>query len=138
NSVVGKMSRVVREAAEITEAELLPFVDGGSRAYLVEEFNRILVSQVTLPAFKRGITVFTEKPDLLPFEEAKLYGHNAAHALLGYLGRQRCLRFVAEAAADGALMTFVRDAFLEESGRALIARRAGVDPLFTPEGYQAY
>jgi mannitol-1-phosphate 5-dehydrogenase len=113
-------------------------VDGGSRAYLVEAFNRILVSQVTLPGFERGIAVFVEKPDLLPFEEAKLYGHNAAHALLGYLGRRRGLRFVAEAAADGELMKFVRDAFLEESGRALIARRQEVDPLFTSDGYRAF
>lgn len=138
NTVVGKMSRVVKDATEIAGAELVPFVDGGTRAYLVEEFNRILVSRVTLPEFQRGITVFAEKSDLLPFEEAKLYGHNAIHALLGYLGRQRGLRFMAEAAQDGELMRFVREAFLEESGCALIARRAGVDDLFTPEGYRAF
>ena len=138
NTVIGKMSRVVRDAAEIEEGGLQPYVDGSSRAYLVEAFNRILVSQVTLPGFQRGIAVFAEKPDLLPFEEAKLYGHNAAHALLGYLGRQRGLRFIAEAAADDQLMTFVREAFLDESGRALIARRPGVDPLFTCNGYRAF
>jgi mannitol-1-phosphate 5-dehydrogenase len=138
NTVIGKMSRVIRDQSEIAESGLQPFVDGGSRAYLVEQFNHILISQVFLPEFRRGIEVFEEKPDLLPFEEAKLYGHNAAHALLGYLGRQRSLRFVAEAAKDAGLMSFVRDAFLEESGRALIARRAGVDQLFTPEGYRAY
>lgn len=138
NTVIGKMSRVVRDATEIKEAGLQPYVDGGSRAYLVEAFNRILVSQVTLPGFQRGIAVFAEKPDLLPFEEAKLYGHNAAHALLGYLGRRRGLRFIAEAAADDQLMTFVRDAFLDESGGALIARRQGVDPLFTCDGYRTF
>jgi len=138
NTVIGKMSRVVRDAAEIKEAGLQPYVDGGSRAYLVEAFNRILISQVTLAGVQRGITVFAEKPDLVPFEEAKLYGHNAAHALLGYLGRRRELRFIAEAAADDELMRFVRDAFLNESGRALIARRQGVDPLFTSEGYRAF
>ncbi|MEK7706597.1 MAG: hypothetical protein AAB380_01195 [Verrucomicrobiota bacterium] len=138
NTVIGKMSRVVRDAAEIKEAGLQPYVDGGSRAYLVEAFNRILVSKVTQPGFKRGIAVLAEKPDLLPFEEAKLYGHNAAHALLGYLGRQRGLRFIAEAAADDQLMTFVREAFLDESGRALIARWLGVDLLFTSDGYRAF
>jgi mannitol-1-phosphate 5-dehydrogenase len=138
NTVIGKMSRVIRDQREIVESELQPFVEGGSRAYLVEEFNRILISKVTFPEFQRGIEVFEQKPDLLPFEEAKLYGHNAAHALLGYLARQRSLRFVAETAEDAGLMSFVRDAFLEESGQALIARRGGVDPLFTPEGYRAY
>lgn len=138
NTVIGKMSRVVRDPAEIKEAGLRPYVDGGSRAYLVEAFNRILISQVMLPGFQRRIAAFAEKPDLLPFEEAKLYGHNAAHALLGYLGRQRGLRFIAEEAADDQLMTFVREAFLDESGRALIARRSGVDPLFTCDGYRAF
>jgi mannitol-1-phosphate 5-dehydrogenase len=138
NTVIGKMSRVVRDRVEIADAGLVPYVENGSRAYLVEEFNRILVSQVSLPSFRRGIQVFEEKADLLPFEEAKLYGHNAAHALLGYLGRQRSLRFVADAAGDSGLMNFVREAFLEESGQALIARRGGVDRLFTPSGYRAY
>ena len=138
NTVIGKMSRVVKDATEIAEADLAPFVDRGTRAYLVEEFNRILVSRVPLPEFQRGITVFAEKSELLPFEEAKLYGHNAIHALLGYLSRQRGFRFVAEAAQDTELMRFVREAFLEESGRALIARRAGVDDLFTPEGYRSF
>src|SRR5262249_43380083 len=64
NTVIGKMSRVVRDQGEIGESELQPFVDGGSRAYLVEEFNRILISLVLLPEFQRGIEVFEEKPDL--------------------------------------------------------------------------
>jgi mannitol-1-phosphate 5-dehydrogenase len=138
NTVIGKMSRVVRDQGEIAELALQPFVDGGSRAYLVEEFNSILISQISLPKFQRGIEVFQEKPDLLPFKEAKLYGHNATHALLGYLGRQRSVRFIAELAEDAGLMNFVREAFLKESGQALIARRAGVDPLFTPAGYRSY
>jgi mannitol-1-phosphate 5-dehydrogenase len=35
-------------------------------------------------------------------------------------------------------MPFLRAAFLEESGAALIKKYAGLDPLFTPEGYAAY
>ena len=35
-------------------------------------------------------------------------------------------------------MLFVREAFLQESGRALVARRAGVDDLFSPKGYQEF
>jgi mannitol-1-phosphate/altronate dehydrogenase len=45
---------------------------------------------------------------------------------------------MSEAADDPALMKLARDAFLEESGAALIARHQGLDPLFTPAGYQAY
>jgi len=122
NTVIGKMSGVT----------------GKSREFLVEEFNRILISRITLPEFQRGITVFEEKSDLLPFEEAKLYGHNAVHALLGYLANRRGYQFISDAAQDKPLMTLVREAFLKESGGALIARHHGLDPLFTADGYRAY
>jgi mannitol-1-phosphate 5-dehydrogenase len=36
------------------------------------------------------------------------------------------------------LLQLGREAFLEESGPALIAKHAGVDPLFTPAGFRAY
>ncbi|MDE3069044.1 MAG: hypothetical protein KGJ60_16050, partial [Verrucomicrobiota bacterium] len=87
NTVIGKMSGVVADAGEIRAGGLAGLVESHSRAFLVEEFNHILISQIRLPGFRRGIEVFVEKPDLLPFEEAKLYGHNAVHALLGFLAR---------------------------------------------------
>ena len=133
NTVIGKMSGVVTATGN-----LAAITDGLPRAFLVEEFNRILITQIRLPGFQRGIEVFAEKPDLLPFEEAKLYGHNAVHALLGYLAHQRGYQFMSDLAGDAELMRLGREAFLEESGPALIARRGGLDPLFTPAGYQAY
>ena len=104
--------------------------------FLVEAFNRILITKITLPAFKRGIDVFEEKEDLLPFEEAKLYGHNAAHALLGYLAHDRQCTLMSDAPHD--LRAFVREAFLEESGAALLKRYSGIDPLFSKAGWSHY
>ena len=133
NTVIGKMSGVVTATGNLAAITAdLP------RAFLVEEFNRILITQITLANFQRGIEVFAEKPDLLPFEEAKLYGHNAVHALLGYLAHRRGYPFMSDLANDPELMQLGREAFLVESGPALIARRGGLDPLFTPAGYQAY
>ena len=133
NTVIGKMSGVVTAAGN-----LAAITDDLPRAFLVEEFNRILITQISVPGFRRGIEVFAEKPDLLPFEEAKLYGHNAVHALLGYLAHQRGYQFMSDLAGDAELMRLGREAFLVESGPALIARRGGLDPLFTSAGYQAY
>jgi mannitol-1-phosphate 5-dehydrogenase len=82
--------------------------------------------------------VFEEKPDLLPFEEAKLYGHNATHALLGYLAGRLSLETMSEIDPRGDLYALGRKAFLEESGRALVSRHTGVDDLFTEAGYRAY
>lgn len=138
NTVIGKMSGIVTDPDEIAANSLARLVVDFPRALLVEEFNRILITKIELPGFKRAIEVFVEKPELFPFEEAKLYGHNAVHALLGYLLQRRGRRFMFEAAGDRPLMTFAREAFLEESGAALIARNGRQDPLFTPAGYQAY
>ncbi|MBL8160584.1 MAG: hypothetical protein JNJ61_01265 [Anaerolineae bacterium] len=141
NTVIGKMGGVVTSPEEMQEAGLVPVTSGGSRAFLVEAFNRILISRIDFGngvPFARGISVFEEKADLLPFEEAKLYGHNAAHALAAYLGWTRGLKTIAELPQQPGLMAFLRAAFIEESGGALIRKYDGLDALFTPAGYTAY
>jgi hypothetical protein len=139
NTVIGKMSGVISSPAEMKRLGLAPLVPGLDRCVLVEEFNHILISRVTLPGFHRQIQVFEEKDDLLPFEEAKLYGHNAVHALLGYLARLRGHEVMSQISADSRLWELGRRVFLEESGAPLILRHAGTrDPLFTPGGWAVY
>jgi mannitol-1-phosphate 5-dehydrogenase len=139
NTVIGKMSGVIADDETIARIGLATMTPTMPRAILVEEFNRILISRITLPGFDRGIRVFVEKDDLLPFEEAKLYGHNAIHALIGYLAHERGLATMAEAGRHPDLMSIARRAFIEESGAALIRRHAKLgDPLFTGDGYRAY
>lgn len=138
NTVVGKMSGIITDPGEIREQQLATVTSASDRGFLVEAFNRILISRITLPDFERGITVFEEKNDLLPFEEAKLYGHNAVHALLGYHAQHAGLTGMHLAAQHPDLMNEARAAFMEESGRALIARHRGIDQLFTEDGFQAY
>lgn len=135
NTVIGKMSVRVSNAAS---RGLEPIAPNLSQAFLAESFNHILVSQVSLPSFKRGLRQFQEKPDLLPFEEAKLYGHNAVHALAAYLCLHLGLAHIRDLEAVPGALTFLRTAFIEESGAALVKKHAGVDALFTPQGYAAY
>jgi mannitol-1-phosphate 5-dehydrogenase len=139
NTVIGKMSQVVTDKDEIKQKNLKTIVPGVDRAFLVEEFNKILVTKCHLSDFKPGIEVFIEKEDLLPFEEAKLYGHNAIHALLAYLGVQKGYKKMAELKNDKEIMQIARDAFMKESGAALIKKYAYLnDELFTEAGYRAY
>jgi len=138
NTVVGKMSGVISSEADMKRLGLVPLVPGLPRCVLVEEFNRILVTRVTLPGFRRGIRVFEEKYDLLPFEEAKLFGHNAIHAVLGYLAKMRGYLSMSEIREDQELLALGRTAFLDESGAALVRRHGGRDPLFTSAGMRAY
>lgn len=138
NTVIGKMSGIV-DAAQ--PRRLSPIAPGLDSSFLVEAFNRILISKIDFDEgtpFRRGIGCFLEKADLLPFEEAKLYGHNATHALAAYLGAVKGVRWITELRGFPAIMDFLRTAFIEESGKTLIRRHAGIDPLFTGEGYRDY
>ena len=140
NTVIGKMSGVIQDRGEMEELELAPMTPDSDRAVLVEEFNRIMVSRCRLTDGERGIPVFEEKEDLLPYEEAKLYGHNAIHAVLGYLGWRRGYRVMSGIRGDKRLMSLGRDAFLLECGAALLKKYADVvhDSLFTEPGWAAY
>ena len=144
NTVIGKMSGTVSDAEEIQTLGLSTITPKRKDAFLVEVFNRILIPEIRFepvkgrPPFHRGIEAFVEKRDLIPFEEAKLYGHNAIHALAAYLGAVRGVRYIAELRDFPEVMSFLRAAMVEESGEALIRKYAGVDVLFTPEGYRRY
>jgi len=144
NTVIGKMSGVVTDPHEIQKQGLKTVTPFESRAVLVEAFNRILVGRTSFggrPAtlgFRRGIEVFEEKPDLLPFEEAKLYGHNSTHAAAAYLGTLLGVGRIADLERSPGVAAFLEAAFVNESGEALIRRHHGKDSLFTPEGYRAY
>jgi len=138
NTVIGKMSGVVTDQEQIIAQKLRQIAGDTGRCFLVEVFNRILISKISWPDFKRGITVFEEKNDLLPFEEAKLYGHNATHALIGYLARRKGYQFMSDVKDDQELLDLAKEAFIIESGGALCRKYRDWDKLFTPAGYAEY
>ncbi len=139
DTVLGKMSGIISGGQLVERLGLRPLVPGMDRAVLVEEFNRILVSRVCLEGFERGIRAFEEKEDLDPFEEAKLYGHNAVHALMGYLAALRGYTTIAEVRHDTQLMEAARRAFHDECGTALVSKHGGIgDRLFTKEGFAEF
>lgn len=138
NTVIGKMSGIVADEAQIADQGLARLAGDTGRCVLVEAFNHILITRIAWDDFQRGIPIFIEKDDLLPFEEAKLYGHNATHALMGYLARTQGYDTIAAVRADARIVDLARTAFLHESGAALIRKYHGVDPLFTEAGYRNY
>ena len=136
NTVVGKMSGVVPEAdcAARGVEKLAPAAD---RAHLVEAFNKIYIS--SCPGIEnRCVENLYVKNDLLPFEEAKLYGHNAIHFLLGTLGKTADCEYMSDLTKHPELIALAREAFINESGAALCKKYAGFDELFTAEGFKAY
>jgi mannitol-1-phosphate 5-dehydrogenase len=139
NTVIGKMSRVVTDTEEIAELNLKTIAPGIDRAFLVEQFNRILVSRTRISDFRPGIECFIEKDDLLAFEEAKLYGHNAIHSLLGFIAAVKGYAKMTELKRDQAVMQIGRAASLQECGEALFKKYACLgDELFTEAGFKSY
>jgi mannitol-1-phosphate 5-dehydrogenase len=136
DTVIAKMCGVHEDAPD-----LAPVVPNSQRTFLVESFNRILISRIDFASglpFDRGISAFEEKDDLLPFEEAKLYGHNAVHALAAYTGAVCGVDYVAELSDRTGMLAFLRNALVRESGAALVARYGGLDEFFTPDGYAEF
>ena len=138
-TVIAKMCSVVTDPERIREEGLHPVAEGFSKAFLVESYDQILVERKVPEGFSRGLDRFVEKDDLDPFAQAKFLGHNAVHALLGYLARDRGLGFMHEAGEDPELMERARKVFLSESGAGLIKQYAEVrDELFGEAGFGAY
>ncbi len=139
NTVIGKMGGVIFDKGTVNELNLDLMTPYSKAAILVEEFNNIIISKITLPNFKRGIEVFQEKDDLLPFEEAKLYGHNAVHSMLGFFAALRSYNYMSEIRNDPDLYKYGIDTFNDESGGFLLKKYKELnDPLFTKEGFDFY
>lgn len=138
NTVIGKMSCVVEDKLIVKKYGLRSLTPDNAKTVLVESFNKILISKINFPCFRKRINVFEEKFNLMPFEEAKLYGHNAIHLLLGLLADERGCQNLAEAGRHSDLMGTVRKAFIEEAGKGLINKYNGFDELFTEKGFMEY
>jgi mannitol-1-phosphate 5-dehydrogenase len=143
DTVIGKMSGVVTEQSELLSLGLAPVTPSMPAAFLVEEFNHILTSRIGAPGRRGGafgpmVAVLQPVDDLAPFAAAKLFGHNATHALAAYLGRLLGLRLMADFTTVPGAMAFLRAAFLDESGQALVRRYSAADPLFTPLGFEGF
>ncbi|HNW91786.1 MAG TPA: hypothetical protein PKM88_02630, partial [bacterium] len=75
NTVIGKMSGIVADEGEIVRQDLARMVGDAGRCFLVEAFNRILITRVQWPDFRRGIEVFeliAKQGALTPAQQALL------------------------------------------------------------------
>ena len=85
-----------------------------------------------------GIVGLYPKKDIYPFEEAKLYGHNASHFLLGVLAARMGCKFMSDAVRFPEIVALTKRALLEECSPALCAKFKGVDPYFEQENYNKW
>ena len=138
-TVIAKMCSVVIDPIRIDAEELIPIVEEFPKAFLVEAFNQILIEEKQPHGFIRGLKKFHTKEDLDPFAISKFLGHNAIHALLGYLAKQQGIAYMHEAGKQKDLMDMVRSAFIDEAGAGLCKEFSQVsDPLFSEVGFCDY
>ena len=138
NTVIAKMSGVITAPEEIASRGLETLAPGHDSAILVEEFNRILVSTPRVPpggSWQPSFSTFETREDLLPFEEAKLHGHNGVHAMGAYLAELLGRTRMDELESVPGAVDCLHGALVDESGAALLKKYGGIDELFTPAGF---
>ncbi len=134
DTVIGKMSKIFKIAEN---PELPPLAPGLDAGHLVEEFCTIYTTNA--PGIENvGIVGLYPKKDIYPFEEAKLYGHNASHFALGMMAKARKCTYMSEVAAFPEAMQEVKDLLINECGAALCKKFAGVDDYFKVEVFNAW
>ena len=139
DTVIGRMSRTVSDPAEITGLGLVPGAVDLRRSWLTEEFDRIFISKAdAVSEWIKPLPRLTELNDLRPLQDAKLHGHNAAHAALAFAGMRLRLDRISEVLANRTAAEFIRDAMIKETGAALAEHHHGTDPLFTEPGWTAH
>lgn len=134
DTVIGKMSKIF----DVAEGNgLPPLAPGMDKGHLVEEFNTIYSDDAP------GLEEFAPEglfacKDLHPFEEAKLYGHNAAHFVLGLALRHAGAKYMSEGADHPELLNDARRCLINECGVALCRKYAGADPFFETEHFNGW
>ena len=138
-TVIAKMCSVVLDQERIGKENLREVTTGAQKSFLVEAFDKILVEERVPRDFERGITQFIPKPDLDPFALTKFHGHNAIHYCLGLEAKERGMTFMHQAGDDAELMTWAKEAFVNEAGVGLRNEFKNFeDDLFTQDGFAAY
>ena len=133
DTVIGKMSKVFAAG----ENDLPTLTPDFAKGHLVEAFNTIYTSSA--PGIEEvGVKNLYAKPDLVPFEEAKLYGHNANHLLLALMAAERGCNYMSEAANFPDIVEYTLQALIQESGAALCKKYAGVDEYFEPANWETW
>ena len=138
-TVIAKMCSVVLDQERIGKENLREVATGVQKSFLVEAFDKILVEERAPHNFERGITQFISKPDLDPFALTKFHGHNAIHYCLGLEAKERGMTFMHQAGEDAELMTWAKEALVDEAGIGLRNEFNNFeDDLFTQDGFAVY
>lgn len=139
NTVIGKMCHKISLETKMNQKDLVPIVNGFPYAILVESYNLILISKISLSSkFERGIRVFQELDDLHPYEVLKLYAHNAIHAVMGFIGKCMKIEYLQTLRKYPEVFSFIESVFLDEIRLAICRKFSGTGDQFALDEFRLF
>jgi mannitol-1-phosphate 5-dehydrogenase len=117
DTVIERMGGPHFDRAMIGKLGLKRLTRRSPEAFLVEDFDKIVVEAHGLKGgFRSGFARFQAVRDIGVYEERKLYGHNAVHSLLGFLGKMKGYRYMSQYGGDPDFGFIGVDALRYETG----------------------
>lgn len=124
--VIGKMSQMIQGPHLRRRRDLVAMVPDLERVFLVESYDRIIAGRVPELCSGGRMSSLVEVEDLRPYQELKLFGHNAAHAMLGFVARARGIERMPTLRKLPTVLRAVGEIITFESGATLQRRWPGV------------
>lgn len=142
DTVISRMGGLHSDLRLVKKLKLMPITIGSKQALLVEDFDRIIIEREKLTkqySFETGFSRFYQTDDIGLFEERKLFGHNAVHSLLGFIGKLKGYKFMSQYNGDIDFRYIGVDALLEETGRWFREQYKGSsEETVTEDGYRTW
>lgn len=118
-TVIEKMGGPHFDKSLIDELGLKRITPESKDALLVEDFDKIIIEKPKIPEkfrYKSCFDRFFPADDIMLYEELKLFGHNAVHSLLGFLGKLKGYQFMSQYNGDSDFGYIGVDALINETG----------------------
>ncbi len=142
DTVIARMGGLHSDMHLIKKLGLTPITPESKQALLVENFDRIIIEKENLSkkySFKTAFSGFYPTGDIDLYEERKLFGHNAVHALLGFIGKLKGYKFMSQYNGDVDLGYIGVDALVEETGTWFRKKyKASREETVTEDGYKSW
>ncbi|MBU0951269.1 MAG: hypothetical protein KKH91_00360 [Elusimicrobia bacterium] len=142
DTVIARMGGFHSAPEFIKRHKLALLTEAGKEAFLVEDFDKIIIEKCKFSKkyhYETGFKRFFATNHINIYEEQKLFGHNAVHALLGFVGKLKGYIYMSDYAGDPDFGYIGVDALREETGFWFKKKYSYTkEEDATPKGYEAF
>lgn len=141
-TVIERMGGPHFDQSLIDELGLKRIMPKSSSSLLVEDFDKIIIEKSKISEmyhYESCFNRFFPAKDIMLYEELKLFGHNAVHTLLGFLGKLKGYQFMSQYNGDSDFGFIGVDALMIETGHWFKKKYINSgDKVSTVEGYNKW